>query len=127
MEVIFQFSRSRNREYDVQNVINDVLIFTRCVYILADYAAKLEELEKSLVSRPVMASGYESSDMPDMADVSSPVDGNRSVADPGFSPSWGSANLLLPPANEVCEGYVFTGVCLSIGGGSRSLSRGPVQ
>ena len=23
---------------------------------------------------------------------------------------------LLPPANEVCEGYVFTGVCLSRGG-----------
>ena len=29
----------------------------------------------------------------------------------------------LPYANEVCEGYVFTGVCLSTGG-SRSLSRG---
>ena len=25
--------------------------------------------------------------------------------------------ILLPPANEVCEGYVFTGVCLSMGGG----------
>ena len=25
--------------------------------------------------------------------------------------------LLLPPANEVCEGYVFTGVCLSTLGG----------
>ena len=25
---------------------------------------------------------------------------------------------LLPPANEVCEGYVFTGVCLSTVGGS---------
>ena len=25
---------------------------------------------------------------------------------------------LLPPANEVCEGYVFTRVCLSTGGGS---------
>ena len=25
-------------------------------------------------------------------------------------------HLLLPPANEVCEGYVFTGVCLSTGG-----------
>ena len=25
--------------------------------------------------------------------------------------------LFLPPANEVCEGYVFTGVCLSAGGG----------
>ena len=24
--------------------------------------------------------------------------------------------MLLPPANEVCEGYVFTGVCLSKGG-----------
>ena len=23
--------------------------------------------------------------------------------------------LSLPPANEVCEGYVFTGVCLSTG------------
>ena len=28
-----------------------------------------------------------------------------------------SAKLLLPPANEVCEGYVFTGVCLSTRGG----------
>ena len=26
----------------------------------------------------------------------------------------------LPPANVVCEGYVFTGVCLSTGGGSPS-------
>ena len=25
----------------------------------------------------------------------------------------------LPPANEVCEGYVFTGVCLSTGGAKR--------
>ena len=24
--------------------------------------------------------------------------------------------IFLPPANEVCEGYVFTGVCLSTGG-----------
>ena len=24
--------------------------------------------------------------------------------------------LFLPPANDVCEGYVFTGVCLSMGG-----------
>ena len=35
--------------------------------------------------------------------------------------------ILLAPANEVCEGYVFTGVCLSTGGGSPSggsLSRG---
>ena len=70
MEISIQFSHSRNRECD--DVENHVLIFTRCVYILADYAAKLEELEKSLVSRPVMASGYESSDMPDMPDVSSP-------------------------------------------------------
>ena len=29
--------------------------------------------------------------------------------------------ILLPLANEVCEGYVFTGVCLSMG---ESLSRG---
>ena len=27
-------------------------------------------------------------------------------------------DLLLPPANVVCEGYVFTGVCLSTGGGT---------
>ena len=26
------------------------------------------------------------------------------------------ASSFLPPANEVCEGYVFTGVCLSTGG-----------
>ena len=26
-------------------------------------------------------------------------------------------DLLLPPANEVCEGFVFTAVCLSTGGG----------
>ena len=25
--------------------------------------------------------------------------------------------VYLPPTNEVCEGYVFTGVCLSTGGG----------
>ena len=25
-------------------------------------------------------------------------------------------SILLPPANEVCEGYVFTRVCLSTGG-----------
>ena len=44
------------------------------------------------------------------------------MADPGF-PRVGGANfkggcekLLLPSANEVCEGYVFTGVCLSTGG-----------
>ena len=23
---------------------------------------------------------------------------------------------ILPPANDICEGYVFTGVCLSTGG-----------
>ena len=39
-------------------------------------------------------------------------------------------NESLPSANEVCEGYVFTGVCLYMGGGSlflgggESLSRG---
>ena len=35
--------------------------------------------------------------------------------------------ILLPSANEVCEGYVFTGVCLSTGGVSvqgESLSKG---
>ena len=34
--------------------------------------------------------------------------------------------VLLPPANEVCEGYVFTGVCHSVhgGGGVRGCSRG---
>ena len=31
---------------------------------------------------------------------------------------------MLPPANEVCEGYVFTGVCLSTGGMSASGPRG---
>ena len=31
---------------------------------------------------------------------------------------------LLPPANEVCEGYVFTGVCLSTGGVSAPLHAG---
>ena len=30
----------------------------------------------------------------------------------------------LPPANEVCERYVFTGVCLSTGGGVRDCSGG---
>ena len=44
------------------------------------------------------------------------------MVDPGFPIAEGSnpeggANLLLPPANEVCEGYVFRGVCLSTGGG----------
>ena len=33
----------------------------------------------------------------------------------------------LPPANEVCEGYVFTGVCLSTpGGGVHGFIRGGV-
>ena len=31
---------------------------------------------------------------------------------------------LLPPANEVCEGYIFTGVCLSTGGVSAPLHAG---
>ena len=30
----------------------------------------------------------------------------------------------LPPANEVCEGYVFTGVCLSTGGACMVAHRG---
>ena len=35
--------------------------------------------------------------------------------------------LLLPPANEVCEGYVFTGVCLStLGGGMHGFIWGGV-
>ena len=33
-------------------------------------------------------------------------------------------DLFLPPANEVCEGYVFTGVCLSTGGDVRDCSGG---
>ena len=33
--------------------------------------------------------------------------------------------IQLPPANEVCEGHVFTGVCLStLGGGMRGCSGG---
>ena len=32
--------------------------------------------------------------------------------------------VLLPPANEVCEGYVFTGVCPSTGGVSALLHAG---
>ena len=32
-------------------------------------------------------------------------------------PTYVEIFTLLPPANEVCEGYVFTGVCLSTGGG----------
>ena len=34
--------------------------------------------------------------------------------------------MLLPPANEVCEGYVFTDVCLSRGGGCLPLVWGCV-
>ena len=34
-----------------------------------------------------------------------------------FTYSQTLGNDFLPPANEVCEGYVFTGVCLSTGGG----------
>ena len=37
--------------------------------------------------------------------------------------SSGRPIVLLPPANEVCEGYVFTGACLS-GGGGRAWWRG---
>ena len=40
------------------------------------------------------------------------------------SPLISMKEILLPPANEVCEGYVFTGVCLSTGeGGMRGCSR----
>ena len=35
-----------------------------------------------------------------------------------------SATSFLPPANEVCEGYVFTGVCLSTGGSMCGCSQG---
>ena len=34
---------------------------------------------------------------------------------------------MLPPANEVCEGYVFTGVCLSTGGACMVAHRGGVH
>ena len=34
---------------------------------------------------------------------------------------------LLPPANEVCEGYVFTGVCLSTWGGHAWFYLGGVR
>ena len=34
-------------------------------------------------------------------------------------------NDLFPSANEVCEGYVFTGVCLSTRGGGRGLGLCP--
>ena len=35
-------------------------------------------------------------------------------------------DFFLPPANEICEGNVFTGVCLSMGGGvsQHALGRG---
>ena len=37
----------------------------------------------------------------------------------------GASVVFLPPANEVCKDYFFTGVCLTTGGGGpRSLSRG---
>ena len=32
--------------------------------------------------------------------------------------------ISLPPANVVCEGYVFTGVCLSMGGGKENPWQG---
>ena len=32
--------------------------------------------------------------------------------------------ILLPPANDVCEGYVFTGVCLSTTGGACVVALG---
>ena len=32
-----------------------------------------------------------------------------------------AVKMLLPPANEVCEGYVFTGVCLSTWGGAGGM------
>ena len=38
-----------------------------------------------------------------------------------------ASGLLLPPANEVCEGYVFTGVCLSTGGGGLAWLVGGVH
>ena len=37
---------------------------------------------------------------------------------------WTKAQTLLPPANEVYEGYVFTGVCLSTGGGGACMVAG---
>ena len=41
----------------------------------------------------------------------------QSAYAPGFGRSVTFFGLFLPPANVVCEGYVFTGVCLSTGGG----------
>ena len=38
-----------------------------------------------------------------------------------WSPCWRWLTSFLPPANEVCEGYVFTGVCLSTLGGMRGF------
>ena len=38
-----------------------------------------------------------------------------------------SASSLLPPANKVCEGYVFTRVCLSTGRGSPGQNPGEVE
>ena len=35
--------------------------------------------------------------------------------------------VFLPSAKEVCEGYVFTGVCLSTGGGCPGPGPGGVQ
>ena len=48
------------------------------------------------------------------------------MADPGFlgRTKGGGANLLLPPANVVCEGYVFTPVCDSVNGGHAWLLLG---
>ena len=45
---------------------------------------------------------------------------------PCFPPLNGGSVGFLPPANEVCEGYVFTGVCLSTWG-SLSLSGGSLS
>ena len=45
----------------------------------------------------------------------------------GWNASYWNAfllRILLPPANEVCEGNYFTDVCLSTGGGGGSLSKG---
>ena len=43
------------------------------------------------------------------------------------SKRWPRKILFLPPANEVCEGYVFTGVCLSTGGGVCGCSQGGMR
>ena len=42
--------------------------------------------------------------------------GNFLIQKPTTQEPWPSFKLLLPLANEVCEGYVFTRVCLSTGG-----------